>query len=98
MSRFRGTACDQCKAEGKHPGHGLPDAPLPGWHRITHESGAAYDFCSIKCAIDWLKERKRKQAELATRRAGLDATVKRGDETMGKLVDAMTNSPKGKRR
>lgn len=65
MSRFRGTACDQCKAEGKHPGHGLPDAPLPGWHRITHESGAAYDFCSIKCAIDWLKERKRQQAARA---------------------------------
>jgi hypothetical protein len=68
--RFRGTTCDQCKTDGKHPGHGQPDGPLTGWHRITNDCGTSFDFCSIKCAIDWLKERKRQQAERARQRRG----------------------------
>lgn len=71
MSRFRGTACDQCKTEAKHPGHGLPDGPVHGWLRIVTDTDARYDFCSIKCATDWLKERKRRAAERTRERSRL---------------------------
>jgi len=71
VSTFRGTTCDQCKADGKHPGHGLPAGPLAGWHRITTDTNHSYDFCSIKCAVDWLKERKRQHAERARRERAL---------------------------
>lgn len=77
MSRFRGTACDQCKTEAKHPGHGLPDGPVHGWLRIVTDTDARYDFCSIKCATDWLKERKRRAAERAREQTRLAKTPPR---------------------
>lgn len=85
--RFRGTTCDQCKADGKHPGHVQPDGPLHGWLRIVNDSGFSYDFCSIKCATDWLKERKRQQAE----------RVRRARSASGQIVPGIlggTTNPK----
>lgn len=85
--RFRGTSCDQCKAEAKHPGHGLADGPIRGWLRIVTDTDARHDFCSIKCATDWLKERKRQQAE----------RVRRARSASGQIVPGIlggTTNPK----
>lgn len=88
MTRFRGTTCDQCKAEAKHPGHGLAEGPLTGWLRVTDANDARFDFCSIKCATDWLKERKRRAAERARERARLAKQTPKPQQLMQTIATA----------
>lgn len=93
MTGFRGTACDQCKAEAKHPGHGLAEGPLAGWLRITDANDARFDLCSIKCAMDWLKERKRRATEHTRERARL---AKQTAKPKQALMQTISTAPLGK--